>query len=127
MIGHGIKSAEESVDWTALFRQLISGERLSVLDVGCGTGKISLMLAGIGDKVNRCDFCHVLWPSDHSGPIEDVVTALVVRYMQAASPDLLHIETASVKPAAPGGCLKLWWGSQPGGCALSTPGHDGGH
>ncbi len=45
-----------------------------------------------------------------AGPIEGVVTALVIRYMQAANPDLLHIETASAQADAHPGYSKLWWG-----------------
>ncbi|MDD4222905.1 MAG: class I SAM-dependent methyltransferase [Candidatus Methanomethylophilus sp.] len=53
--GHGIKSDEEVAFWKALFGQIIPGERLNVLDVGCGTGEMSLLLAGMGHKVTGVD------------------------------------------------------------------------
>ena len=53
--GHGIKSDEEVAFWKALFGRIIPGERLNVLDVGCGTGEISLLLAGMGHRVVGID------------------------------------------------------------------------
>ncbi|AKB48860.1 SAM-dependent methyltransferase [Methanosarcina sp. Kolksee] len=53
--GHGVKSEEEAAAWKALFRQVIPGEKLSVLDVGCGTGEMSKMLADMGHKVTGID------------------------------------------------------------------------
>jgi ubiquinone/menaquinone biosynthesis C-methylase UbiE len=53
--GHGIKSAEETAAWIDLFRRVIPGERLNILDVGCGTGEISLVLAGMGHRVTGID------------------------------------------------------------------------
>lgn len=43
-----------------------------------------------------------------AGPIEAVVTSLVIRYMQASNPDLLNIDN-SAQGKAPG-YSKLWWG-----------------
>lgn len=53
--GHGVKSEEEAASWKALFRQVIPGEKLNVLDVGCGTGEMSRMLADMGHKVTGID------------------------------------------------------------------------
>ncbi len=53
--GHGIKSTAEAAAWAALFMRLLPGEGLNVLDVGCGTGEISLVLAGLGHRVTGID------------------------------------------------------------------------
>ncbi len=48
-----------------------------------------------------------------AGPLEGLVTALVVRYLQSYSPDLLDIQTTAEAPAttaAATGYRKLWWG-----------------
>ncbi len=45
-----------------------------------------------------------------AGPIEAVVTALVIRYLQAANPSLLSIETAPSQEVIQSGYRKLWWG-----------------
>lgn len=53
--GHGVKSNEESAAWQSLFRELIPEKRMRVLDVGCGTGEMSLLLAGLGHEVHGID------------------------------------------------------------------------
>ena len=47
-----------------------------------------------------------------AGPLEGVVTALVVRYLQATSPELLSLPAAApvARPAAPADYRRLWWG-----------------
>ena len=53
--GHGIKHEEEAEAWKALFGKAIPGKGLSILDVGCGTGEMSRMLAEMGHKVTGID------------------------------------------------------------------------
>lgn len=50
-------------------------------------------------------FAHLLI----AGPIEGVITALVVRYLQASNSSLLSIDTAQA-PTEGYGYKKLWWG-----------------
>lgn len=53
---HGILSEEERIAWKNQFNVLIPQENpISVLDVGCGTGEISLILADIGHSVSGID------------------------------------------------------------------------
>ena len=53
--GHGIKSAEECESWKALLSGVLGRRSLSILDVGCGTGEISLLLAEMGHAVTGLD------------------------------------------------------------------------
>ncbi|MHC1572714.1 MAG: class I SAM-dependent methyltransferase [Methanosarcinales archaeon] len=53
--GHGIHSEEEKEAWKNLLTQAIGAEKLNVLDVGCGTGTISLLLSEIGHIVTGID------------------------------------------------------------------------
>ncbi len=45
-----------------------------------------------------------------AGPIEAVITALVVRYMQATNPDLLQLDLHSADGVERSSFRKLWWG-----------------
>jgi ubiquinone/menaquinone biosynthesis C-methylase UbiE len=53
--GHGIKSAEERRAWKTLLAGVLGERALSILDVGCGTGEISLLLAEMGHAVTGLD------------------------------------------------------------------------
>lgn len=54
-IGHGIKNAEESDAWRGIFNKVIPPGASDILDVGCGTGELSLLLAGMGYRVTGVD------------------------------------------------------------------------
>jgi ubiquinone/menaquinone biosynthesis C-methylase UbiE len=54
-IGHGIHSAEQRQAWLQLLSRLAGEPPQRILDVGCGTGVLSLMLAELGHHVTGVD------------------------------------------------------------------------
>ncbi|WP_248516942.1 class I SAM-dependent methyltransferase [Salinarchaeum laminariae] len=53
---HGIHSAEQHDRWLAVLREWAGDDSLAVLDVGCGTGVVSILLAELGHAVIGVDF-----------------------------------------------------------------------
>lgn len=55
--GHSIRTAEERAAWGRVFGLALGGrEGLAALDIGCGTGFLSLELAARGHRVTGIDF-----------------------------------------------------------------------
>src|ERR1700727_1544736 len=55
--GHSIRTREERAAWDRVFSLALGGrEGLQALDIGCGTGFLSLELAARGHRVTGIDF-----------------------------------------------------------------------
>lgn len=53
---HGLKSEEEKKEWLRFLRKVIGKQPCSILDVGAGTGFVSLLLAELG---HTCDIVNI--------------------------------------------------------------------
>ncbi|HEV2188383.1 MAG TPA: class I SAM-dependent methyltransferase [Stellaceae bacterium] len=59
--GHSIHTPEERAAWDRVFALALAGrERLDALDIGCGTGFLSLELASRGHRVTGIDFASAM-------------------------------------------------------------------
>jgi ubiquinone/menaquinone biosynthesis C-methylase UbiE len=54
-VGHGIQSEKERDAWKHIFREVFPEKCLRILDVGCGTGELSLLFAEMGHEVAGID------------------------------------------------------------------------
>ncbi|NTV37407.1 MAG: methyltransferase domain-containing protein, partial [Anaerolineaceae bacterium] len=103
---HGLKDALVRKVWTDLLKAWLPGQPARILDVGCGTGSISVVMAGFGHQVVGIDLSpamialarakaatigypiefHVMDASDPQFPIASF-DAVVCRHLLWALPD----------------------------------------
>jgi 2-polyprenyl-3-methyl-5-hydroxy-6-metoxy-1,4-benzoquinol methylase len=53
---HGLRDPLVLVAWTNLLRNALPANHAELLDIGCGTGSLSIVLAGLGCHVTGIDF-----------------------------------------------------------------------
>ena len=52
---HGLHDPQVLYAWTELLKSWLPSDKAAVLDVGCGTGSLSVILAGLGHAVSGID------------------------------------------------------------------------
>ena len=86
---HGLGDALIRKTWTEFLKIWLPSTGMTVLDIGCGTGSLSIVLAGLGHKVTGID----LSPSMISHAHVKAAThgfQIEFRVMDAAFPQLSH-------------------------------------
>ena len=84
---HGLLNETQSRAWYELISRIAGNEPLDVLDVGCGTGFLSLLLAELGHRVTGIDIAAAMLATARS---KAATRSLSVdfRYADAETPDL---------------------------------------
>jgi 2-polyprenyl-3-methyl-5-hydroxy-6-metoxy-1,4-benzoquinol methylase len=54
-IDHGLIGEDARAAWKAVLQNALNGQGLEVLDIGCGTGSLSILLAELGHRVTGVD------------------------------------------------------------------------
>src|SRR5690348_2059676 len=86
---HGLLNDTQSRAWHQLIKRIAGAETLDVLDVGCGTGFLSLLLAQSGHRVTGIDVAENMLARARSK-----AAALGLRvdfhFADAEAPDVAH-------------------------------------
>ena len=138
---HGLTEPLVRAAWTGLLRRLLPTPPARVADLGCGTGSLSLLVAGLGHRVDGVDFSvqmlriadvkagndpHVTFRlGDASRP--PLTTAhydvVLVRHVLWALPDPRAALRAWIRLLRPGGRIVLvegWWSTGAGLTSAQT-------
>lgn len=57
---HGLRDPVLRAAWTKLLKRCLPEAPVSILDIGCGTGSLSLVLAGLNHRVLGIDFSEAM-------------------------------------------------------------------
>lgn len=84
---HGLRDPKLLSAWTSLLRQWLPAQPSTVLDIGCGTGSLSLILAQLGHAVTGIDFAPAMLAQAET---KALACALPIKFhlMDAAQPQL---------------------------------------
>src|SRR5215470_15481276 len=84
--GHSIRTPAERAAWDRIFRLVLPPRaRLDALDVGCGTGFLSLELAARGHRMTGIDFAPAMIERARSKALE---RGLQIRFEEADAEQL---------------------------------------
>ena len=86
--GHGIKSEEERRAWMCAFKRTILPGTKYLLDAGCGTGELSLLMAEMRYRVTGLDLSQKIL---NRARIKAEKSCLDISFENIGHIDLLHI------------------------------------
>jgi SAM-dependent methyltransferase len=126
--GHAMSDPVEAAAWAAALASVLGPEPRAVLDVGAGTGSLSLVAAGLGHDVTALDLSDGMLEEARrkagragltvtfvQGPAEEPPTgpfdAVIERHVVWTLPDPVGALAAWREVARPGGTLVLFEGS----------------
>jgi 2-polyprenyl-3-methyl-5-hydroxy-6-metoxy-1,4-benzoquinol methylase len=75
---HGLKDPLVRSAWTGLLKDWLPEPPSSILDVGCGTGALSVVMAGLGHRVTGIDFSGAMIARARAKILQGRVPALAV-------------------------------------------------
>ena len=85
---HGLRDPKVLTAWTTLFRKWLLPTKSTILDIGCGTGSISILLAALGYDVTGIDVSPIML-SRAETKAKSAGYSIVFRIMDAAFPELV--------------------------------------
>ncbi len=84
---HGLRDPAVREAWTDLLRGVLPARPCAVLDAGCGTGSLSVVLAGLGHRVTGIDLSPVMIARARAKAAAERLT-VAFEVMDAAQPQL---------------------------------------